>query len=184
MKIQFAFAAIAAALALAPGAATAQFDDNTGDAAPFNRDEAREFLSFLHKNSAAEIEVGNWVQAQTDRAALNEFAETLVSDHESVAERTRETARDLNIPLADEGVQEAVDRRIGELEDKTGVDFARTFAESQIDAHRDAAQRIADAQQTFAGTPVGELAADLLPTYQAHERDAVEILAELESERR
>lgn len=115
----------------------------------------------------AEIEVGKLAQTKSTNANVKKYADMLVADHTKAYDELKKYAESQNIslPLA---ITEDGKKHVDDLNQKTGKDFDKKFAEMMVEGHEDAIGKMEKASTDANNPDVKTWAANQLPTLKAH----------------
>ena len=172
---------LAAALALVP--AFARADDMHS-----KKLTDAEVLQKLHHINQEEIKVGNLAQQKGASTVATDFASTLVRDHTRADQDVTALASKMNVDLnamakmhddhhaEHQAKKEVKENKMDQLQQMSGKDFDRAFAQMMVNGHRHAIELVKDARGTVQSVELKSLLDKLLPTLQSHEDTANDIL--------
>lgn len=173
-------AGLAAAFALAAGAAQAQMTppggaagvpSQTRDAAPGAAGQAKAnkadqaFLTDAVQGDLAEVKMGELAQQKGQNDSVKKFGETLAQDHGGHLKKLQTLAQQMAVtpPDAPSAKQKADFEKMSKL---SGAQFDREFAKHMVDDHKkDIAKYQAQAKKSG---PLADLARETVPVLQKH----------------
>ncbi|WP_316752850.1 DUF4142 domain-containing protein [Pedobacter gandavensis] len=94
-----------------------------------------EFATKAAVGGMAEVEFGKLALSKTENPQLKEFATMMVTDHGKANEELIAIAKLKNITLPN-GLDEAHQKKMTELSQKTGKDFDQAYTAAMVDGHK------------------------------------------------
>ena len=128
---------------------------------------AQEFINAAGISGLFEVESSTAVLGQNPPAEVEDFAQQMITDHNSANAKLKEVARsmDLNVPLSlDDEHQQMLD----EMESAQGEQFVQTYIKDQVMGHEDAVQTFQAYIKEGADSQLVNFANTTLPTLQEH----------------
>lgn len=144
-----------------------KFEDTANDSLADDSD----YLIKATEVDMKEIELGKLAQTKSTNADVKAFGKMLVDEHTKASAETKALAAKKNITLpatATDKVQDAYK----ELNEKTGVDFDKAFADKMVDGHEKTIEKIEEAAEKAKDPDVRMWAANTLPTLRKHLEEA------------
>lgn len=137
--------------------------DETNDA----KEDDSEYLVAAAEVDMKEIELGKLAQTKSKNADIQALGKMMVDEHMKSSEETKALATTKNITLpaalTDKG-QEAYK----DLNDKTGNDFDKAYADMMVDGHEKTIEKMEKASENAADADIRAWAAKMLPTLRKH----------------
>jgi putative membrane protein len=152
-----------------------KFDD-TNDA----KEDDSEYLVDAAEVDLKEIELAKLAQTKSSNADVKAFAQMMIDQHTKASADTKALAgkKNISLPLAltDKGNEAFTD-----LNDKTGWDFDKAYADKMVDGHKKTIEKIEDAAEKAADPEIKAWATTMLPTLKAHLTHAEELKAKVDA---
>ena len=160
---------LALALAIAPAAPGAHAQSQDADAT------SKAFIKTAIEGNNAEIELGKLALSKGESAAVKQFGQTLVADHQKANEQAKTAANAVGVKPPD--ARSVTIGTLVKLTAQSGKAFDHSFIEAMISDHR---KDITSYQEQSAkNNAVGQYAKQALPTLQKHLQDAERIQQQL-----
>lgn len=137
------------------------FDDAT------NKEDDSKYLVEAAATDLKEIEIGKLAQQKSSDPEVKAFGKMLVEDHMKSAAEVKKLAQVKNISLPD-AMTEDGQKDYNELQEKTGLDFDKKFAEMMVDGHQKAVDKMRDAAEDAADREIRVWASNKIPTLAGH----------------
>ncbi|MNK06470.1 hypothetical protein D3C87_243690 [compost metagenome] len=136
-----------------------------------NVDEAKEddseFLVDAAEVDMAEIQLGKLAQQKSTNADVKALGKMMVEQHEKAAADLKATAAKKNITLPT-SLTEDGQKEFKDLNDKSGHDFDKKYADMMIDGHEKLIKRMEKASEKAEDADIRMWAANMLPTLRTH----------------
>lgn len=136
-----------------------------------NVDEAKEddseFLVDAAEVDMAEIQLGKLAQQKSTNADVKALGKMMVEQHEKAAATLKATAAKKNITLPT-SLTEDGQKEFKDLNDKSGHDFDKKYADMMIDGHEKLIKRMEKASEKAEDADIRMWAANMLPTLRTH----------------
>lgn len=136
-----------------------------------NVDEAKEddseFLVDAAEVDMAEIQLGKLAQQKSTNADVKALGKMMVEQHEKAAATLKATAAKKNITLPT-SLTEDGQKEFKDLNDKSGHDFDKKYANMMIDGHEKLIKRMEKASEKAEDADIRMWAANMLPTLRTH----------------
>lgn len=136
-----------------------------------NVDEAKEddseFLVDAAEVDMAEIQLGKLAQQKSTNADVKALGKMMVEQHEKAAAALKATAAKKNITLPT-SLTEDGQKEFKDLNDKSGHDFDKKYADMMIDGHEKLIKRMEKASEKAEDADIRMWAANMLPTLRTH----------------
>jgi len=134
-------------------------------------------LNDLHHIHVMEIRVGRLAMDKAHSDQTRRFGELLWQDHKRADEQVRGVARERGIELVDSRPTVDEQKMLDRLDQLTGAEFDRIFAQEMEDAHQKAVRKMSDAHAKLSASAAKDLVGRTIPTLRAHERMAEDLQA-------
>lgn len=140
----------------------AKFDD-TNDA----KEDDSEFLVAAAEVDMKEIELGKLAQQKGMSAEVKDLGKMMVTEHEKASADTKALAakKNITLPMA---LTEKGNDAFKDLNDKTGKDFDKKYAEMMVDGHEKTIEKMEKASKDANDEEIRMWAANMLPALQKH----------------
>lgn len=136
-----------------------------------NVDEAKEddseFLVDAAEVDMAEIQLGKLAQQKSTNADVKALGKMMVEQHEKASADTKAFAAKKNITLPT-SLTEDGQKEFKDLNDKSGHDFDKKYADMMVDGHEKLIKRMEKASEKAEDADVRMWAANMLPTLRTH----------------
>ncbi|MFB9080843.1 DUF4142 domain-containing protein [Flavobacterium procerum] len=109
-----------------------------------NKEDDSEFLVDQAEINLAEIEIGKLAQSKSTNPEVKKFGKMLVDEHTKSASEVSALAKAKNFTLPT-SLTEDGQEEYKKLNEKTGLDFDKKFADMMIDGHEKAIKKLEDA---------------------------------------
>jgi putative membrane protein len=172
------------------GMATATYGGDTAlrekeKAAPAPATPDGKALGAFIAASRHEIQHGRLAEQKGSTQLVRDFGKTVSRDHDDFVQRARELGTRLAVLAATQPGDTAFEGHrgvMGELRQRTGVEFDRAFLEHEIDYHRWLIDAVNQTMLPYATQQdVKTFLQQAVPTFEAHMKGAQDLLAKLPS---
>jgi len=140
----------------------AKFDDVNDD-----KEEDSDYLVAAAETDMKEIELGKLAQQKSTNADVQALGKMMVEQHTKALADLKAAAakKNISIPaaLTDKGQDAYKD-----LNDKTGHDFDKAYADKMVDGHEKMIEKMEKASEKAADADIRMWAANMLPTLRTH----------------
>ncbi|MGQ2984083.1 DUF4142 domain-containing protein [Flavobacterium sp.] len=140
----------------------AKFDDVNDD-----KEEDSDYLVAAAETDMKEIELGKLAQQKSTNADVQALGKMMVEQHTKALADLKAAAakKNISIPaaLTDKGQDAYKD-----LNDKTGHDFDKAYADKMVDGHEKMIKKMEKASEKAADADIRMWAANMLPTLRTH----------------
>ncbi|MBB5623482.1 putative membrane protein [Pedobacter cryoconitis] len=126
-----------------------------------------EFATKAAVGGMAEVELGKLALTKATNAQLKEFAKMMVSDHGKANEELMLIAKKKNITLP-AAVDEDHQKKMNELDKKSGKDFDKAYAEAMVDGHKKTLKLMQDEAKDGKDADIKAFASKTTPVVQTH----------------
>ncbi|RAJ33019.1 DUF4142 domain-containing protein [Pedobacter cryoconitis] len=126
-----------------------------------------EFATKAAVGGMAEVELGKMALTKATNAQLKEFAKMMVSDHGKANEELMMIAKQKNITLP-AAVDEDHQKKMADLDKKSGKDFDKAYAEAMVDGHKSTLKLMQDEAKDGKDADIKAFAAKTAPIVQTH----------------
>ncbi|MDR6762235.1 putative membrane protein [Flavobacterium sp. 2755] len=106
-----------------------------------SKEDDSEFLVDQAEINLAEIEIGKLAQQKSSNAEVKKFGKMLVDEHTKSASEVSALAKAKNFTLPSSLTEEGQEE-YNKLNEKTGLDFDKKFADMMIDGHQKAIDKL------------------------------------------
>ncbi|KAF2518055.1 DUF4142 domain-containing protein [Flavobacterium foetidum] len=111
-----------------------------------NKEDDSEFLVDQAEINLAEIEIGKLAQSKSTNPEVKKFGKMLVDEHTKAASEVSALAKAKNFTLPT-SLTEDGQEEYKKLNEKSGLDFDKKFADMMIDGHEKAIKKLEDASK-------------------------------------
>lgn len=139
------------------------FEDMPND----SLEDDSEYLVKAAEVDMKEIELGKLAQTKSTNADVKAFAKMLVDDHTKASADTKALASKKNITLPAAATDKTQDA-YKELNEKSGADFDKAFADKMVEGHEKTIEKIEKASEKAKDPDIRMWAANTLPTLRKH----------------
>ena len=126
-----------------------------------------EFATKAAVGGMAEVELGKLALTKATNTQLKEFAKMMVSDHGKANEELMLIAKQKNITLP-AAVDEDHQKKMNELDKKSGKDFDKAYAEAMVDGHEKTLKLMQDEAKDGKDAEIKAFASKTAPVVQTH----------------
>ncbi|MES2486532.1 MAG: DUF4142 domain-containing protein [Bacteroidota bacterium] len=139
-----------------------KFDD-TNEA----KEDDSQYLVGAAEMDLKEIELGKLAQTKSTNADVKAFGKMMVDMHTKSydALKTTSSAKNISIPLA---LTDKGNEAFTELNDKSGWDFDKAYADKMVKGHENAIDEMKKASEKATDPDVKQWAANMIPSLNAH----------------
>jgi putative membrane protein len=171
--------------------AKAPGDENTSQTKQAQKQFTAQTLSKIHQINAHEVEAGQLAQQRGQSAAVKNYGQTLVNDHQQLDDKLLSFAERNNIPLeiaqpsagaASTKAQSEIQKLQLQLKAHTeklqsipDTQFDREFARAMVKGHQQAIQMVRSAQSQAKDAQFKSFLGDILPVLQGHLETAQQV---------
>lgn len=153
-----------------------KFDDTK------NKEDDSQYLVEAAATDLKEIEIGKLAQQKSSNPDIKAFGKMLEEDHMKSAAEVKKLAQVKNISLP-ETMTEDGQKAYKELQEKTGLDFDKKFAEMMVDGHQKAVDKMTDAAEDAADEEIRVWASNKIPTLTAHLEHAKSLKGKMDAKK-
>ena len=132
-----------------------------------NKEDDSEFLVDQAEVNLAEIEIGKLAQTKGVNPEVKKFGKMLVDDHTKAASEVSALAKTKNFTLPTSLTEEGQDE-YKKLNEKSGADFDKKFADMMIDGHEKAIKKLEEASKDAKDPDVRTWASNNIAGLTAH----------------
>jgi putative membrane protein len=132
-----------------------------------SKEDDSEFLVDQAEVNLAEIEIGKLAQTKGVNPEVKKFGKMLVDDHTKAASEVSALAKTKNFTLPTSLTEEGQDE-YKKLNEKSGVDFDKKFADMMIDGHEKAIKKLEEASKDAKDPDVRTWASNNIAGLTAH----------------
>lgn len=132
-----------------------------------SKEDDSEFLVDQAEINLAEIEIGKLAQTKSTNAEVKKFGKMLVDEHTKSASEVSTLAKVKNFTLPTSLTEEGQEE-YNKLNEKTGVDFDKKFADMMIDGHEKAIKKLEKAAKDANDQEVRTWASNNIAGLTAH----------------
>ncbi|MEL1242929.1 DUF4142 domain-containing protein [Flavobacterium sp. DGU11] len=147
---------------VAEDANEAKFDDVNDD-----KEDDSEYLVSAAEVDMKEIELGKLAQQKSTNADVQALGKMMVAQHEKASAETKALAAKKNITLPAALTEKGQDA-YKDLNDKTGHDFDKAYADKMVEGHEKMIEKMEKASEKATDADIRMWAANMLPTLRTH----------------
>lgn len=140
----------------------AKFDDVNDD-----KEEDSDYLVAAAEVDMKEIELGKLAQQKSANADVKALGKMMVEQHEKASAETKALAAKKNISLPSTLTEKGQDA-YKDLNDKTGHDFDKAYADKMVDGHEKMIEKMEKASEKATDPDIRMWAANMLPVLRTH----------------
>lgn len=138
-----------------------KFDENEP------KEDDSEYLVFAAGLDMKEIELGKLALQKSGNADVKGLAQMMIDAHTKSLKDIQAVAQAKNISLP-EAMPEKGQEAYKDLNDKTGTDFDRKYADKMVEGHEKAIEKMEKASEKANDAEIRMWAANMLPTLRMH----------------
>ena len=147
---------------------------NMNPAAPVTEDDANWAVEVANAGMT-EVELSKLAQDKATSQRLKDFANMMVTDHTKAGDQLKQLAASKNITLP-AGLSDKSQKKLDDLNKKTGADFDKAYRDDMLDDHKDAVDKFQKASNDLKDADLKSFATQTLPTLQMH-LDSIKAIA-------
>ncbi|RZJ52881.1 MAG: DUF4142 domain-containing protein [Flavobacterium sp.] len=132
-----------------------------------SKEDDSQYLVDIAETNLAEIEIGKLAQTKSTNPEVKSFGKMLVEEHTKSASEVSALAKTKNFTLPTALTEEGQDE-YNKLNEKTGVDFDKKFADMMVDGHEKAIEKLKKASENATDQDVKMWASNNIAGLTAH----------------
>jgi putative membrane protein len=144
------------------------------NSAPASEEDAKWAVDVAN-SGMTEIELSKVAQTKASDPRLKDFADMMVTDHTAAADKLKQLAAAKSITLPDK-LSDASQKKLDDLNKKTGKDFDKAYTNDMLDGHKDAVDAFDKGSKNLQDADLKNFASTTLPTIQMHQ-DSIKAIA-------
>lgn len=144
------------------------------NSAPASEEDAKWAVDVAN-SGMTEIELSKVAQTKASDPRLKDFADMMVTDHTAAADKLKQLAAAKSITLPDK-LSDASQKKLDDLNKKTGKDFDKAYTNDMLDGHKDAVDAFDKGSKDLQDADLKNFASTTLPTIQMHQ-DSIKAIA-------
>ncbi|WP_163399077.1 DUF4142 domain-containing protein [Flavobacterium fluviatile] len=144
-----------------------------------SKEDDSEFLVDATEINLAEIEIGKLAQTKSTNPEVKKFGKMLVDEHTKSAAEVKAIADKRNFSLPASITEEGQDE-YDKLNEKTGVDFDKKFADMMVDGHEKAIDKFNKAAENATDQEIKTWASNNVTALTAHLQHAKQLKESLD----
>ncbi len=144
------------------------------NSAPASEEDAKWAVDVAN-SGMTEIELSKVAQTKASDPRLKDFADMMVTDHTAAADKLKQLATAKSITLPDK-LSDASQKKLDDLNKKTGKDFDKAYTNDMLDGHKDAVDAFDKGSKNLQDADLKNFASTTLPTIQMHQ-DSIKAIA-------
>ncbi|MGN6354831.1 MAG: DUF4142 domain-containing protein [Parafilimonas sp.] len=144
------------------------------NSAPASEEDAKWAVDVAN-SGMTEIELSKVAQTKASDPRLKDFADMMVTDHTAAADKLKQLATAKSITLPDK-LSDASQKKLDDLNKKTGKDFDKAYTNDMLDGHKDAVDAFDKGSKNLQDADLRNFASTTLPTIQMHQ-DSIKAIA-------
>lgn len=138
----------------------------TSDGIAVEEDDAK-FATEAANGGLVEVEFAHVAVAKTANAKLKDFANMMLTDHGKANEELKTIAMNKNISLP-MSIDDAHQRKLDKLNEKTGKDFDKDYADAMVDGHQKMLDLMKKQAEDGKDAELRAFASKTMPVVQSH----------------
>jgi putative membrane protein len=137
--------------------------------AKFNKDTEKEAQLMVDAAdiNLTEIKLGNLAQTKGTSKQIKDLGKMMATDHGKALEELKKLASSKNVTLPETVSDKGMDE-YNKLDEKTGRDFDKKYAEMMVDGHKEAIKKFEKCEEDCTDSQVKNWATKTLPTLRNH----------------
>lgn len=132
-----------------------------------SKEDDSQYLVDQAEINLEEIEIGKLAQTKSTNAEVKKFGKMLVDEHTKSASEVSTLAKTKNFTLPTALTEDGQDK-YNKLNEKSGVDFDKKFADMMVDGHEKAIDKIKKAAENAKDADVRQWASNSIPVLTTH----------------
>ncbi|MDW8850517.1 DUF4142 domain-containing protein [Flavobacterium sp. MMLR14_040] len=132
-----------------------------------SKEDDSQYLVDQAEINLEEIEIGKLAQTKSTNAEVKKFGKMLVDEHTKSASEVSTLAKTKNFTLPTSLTEDGQDK-YNKLNEKSGVDFDKKFADMMVDGHEKAIDKIKKAAENAKDADVRQWASNSIPVLTTH----------------
>jgi putative membrane protein len=132
-----------------------------------SKEDDSQYLVDQAEINLEEIEIGKLAQTKSTNAEVKKFGKMLVDEHTKSASEVSTLAKTKNFTLPTSLTEDGQDK-FNKLNEKSGVDFDKKFADMMVDGHEKAIDKIKKAAENAKDADVRQWATNSIPVLTTH----------------
>jgi putative membrane protein len=132
-----------------------------------SKEDDSQYLVDQAEINLEEIEIGKLAQTKSTNAEVKKFGKMLVDEHTKSASEVSTLAKTKNFTLPTSLTENGQDK-FNKLNEKSGVDFDKKFADMMVDGHEKAIDKIKKAAENAKDADVRQWATNSIPVLTTH----------------
>ncbi|MEZ0129294.1 DUF4142 domain-containing protein [Flavobacterium sp. LBUM151] len=132
-----------------------------------SKEDDSQYLVDQAEINLEEIEIGKLAQTKGTNAEVKKFGKMLVDEHTKSASEVSTLAKTKNFTLPTSLTEDGQDK-YNKLNEKSGVDFDKKFADMMVDGHEKAIDKIKKAAENAKDADVRQWASNSIPVLTTH----------------
>ena len=144
-----------------------------------SKEDDSEFLVDATEINLEEIEIGRLAQTKSTNPEVKKFGKMLVDEHTKSAAEVKTIADSRNFSLPTSITEEGKDQ-YDKLNEKTGVDFDKKFADMMVDGHEKAIDKFKKASENATDQEIKTWASNNVSTLTSHLQHAKQLKESLD----
>lgn len=131
------------------------------------KEDDSQYLVAAAEVDMKEIELGKLAQQKGVSADVKNLGKMMVDEHTKSSEQTKALAakKNISLPMA---LTEKGQEGMKDLNDKTGADFDKAYADMMVDAHEKTIEKMEQASEKATDEEIRMWAANMLPALRKH----------------
>lgn len=132
-----------------------------------SKEDDSQYLVDQAEINLEEIEIGKLAQTKGTNAEVKKFGQMLVDEHTKAASEVSTLAKAKNFTLPTSLTEDGQDK-YNKLNEKSGADFDKKFADMMVDGHEKAIDKIKKAAENAKDADVRQWATNSIPVLTTH----------------
>jgi len=140
---------------------------NNMSSAPVSQEDA-DWAATVANANMTEVELSKVANDKATNERLKSFASMMIADHTQAGDKLKQMAAAKNITLP-ANLDDKSQKKLDELNKKTGKDFDKAYADDMLDDHKDAIKLFQKGSTDLKDADLKGFATQTLPTLQVHQ---------------
>lgn len=132
-----------------------------------SKEDDSQYLVDQAEINLEEIEIGKLAQTKSTNTEVKKFGKMLVDEHTKSASEVSTLAKTKNFTLPTSLTEDGQDK-YNKLNEKSGVDFDKKFADMMVDGHEKAIDKIKKAAENAKDADIRQWASNSMPVLTTH----------------
>jgi len=129
--------------------------------------QEKDFLNKAAMDNMTEIQMGKLAQQKSQNPQVQQYGQTLVSDHQNAQDKLKTIAQQYNVTLPS-SLDEQHQGEANRLSKLSGTEFDKAFLQNQVTDHQNAIKEFKNISENAQDQAVKQYASNTVPVLQKH----------------